>query len=108
MHQKMNKKFWHTVLSFLVNKYFISLVIFLVLIIFFDQHNLVDRFKSKQHLNQLKRDTVFYQEKIRKDREAIKLLKTNPANLEKFAREKYMMKTPDEEVFVILKKEETK
>ncbi len=104
----MNKKFWYTVLSLFINKYFISFVIFLVLIIFFDQHNLADRFKSKQHLNQLRRDTVFYQDKIRKDREAIKLLKTNPQNLEKFAREKYMMKAPDEEVFVILKKEETK
>lgn len=104
----MNKKFWHTVLSLVVNKYFISLVIFLVLIIFFDQHNLVDRYKSKQHLNQLKQDTLFYREKIRKDREAIKLLKTNPENLEKFAREKYMMKAPDEDIFVILKKEPTK
>lgn len=104
----MNKKFWHTILSLLVNKYFISLVIFLVLIIFFDQHNLVDRYKSKEHLNQLKQDTLFYREKIRKDREAIKLLKTNPENLEKFAREKYMMKAPDEDVFVILKKEPAK
>ena len=104
----MNKKFWHTLFNLVVNKYFISLVIFLVLIIFFDQHNLVDRYKSKQHLNQLKKDTVFYREKIRQDREAIRLLKTNPQNLEKFARENYLMKAPDEEVFVILKKEEAK
>ncbi|MCX6223732.1 MAG: septum formation initiator family protein [Bacteroidia bacterium] len=104
----MNKKFWHKVLSVLVNKYFLSLVVFSVWIFFFDQHNLVDRFKSRQHLDQLKSDTVFYQEKIRSDRKSIKLLKTNPQNLERFAREKYMMKAPDEEVFVILKKGQTK
>ncbi len=104
----MNKKFWHTVLSILKNKYFLSLVVFLVVIIFFDQHNLLDRYKSKQHLQQLKADTLFYQEKIRQDREQIKLLKTNPQNLERFAREKYLMKTPDEEVFVILKEEKAK
>jgi cell division protein DivIC len=104
----MNKKFWHTVLSKLINKYFLSLVAFSVWIIFFDQHNLVDRFKSKQHLDQLKKDTVFYQNKIRNDREQMKLLKTNPQNLERFAREKYLMKSPDEEVFVILKKGQTK
>lgn len=38
----------------------------------------------------------------------IKLLKTNPQNLEQFAREKYLMKAPDEEIFVILKKGQSK
>jgi cell division protein DivIC len=108
LHQNMNKKFWHKVLSLVFNKYFLSLVGFSIWIIFFDQHNLVDRYKSKQHLNQLRQDTVFYQQKILKDREAMKLLKTNPQNLERFARETYLMKTPDEEVFVILKKDKAK
>lgn len=92
----------------MINKYFLCLVGFSVWIIFFDQHNMVDRYKSKQRLDQLKADTVFYQGKIRKDREAIKLLKTNPQNLERFARERYRMKAPDEDVFVILKKGQTK
>ena len=104
----MNKKFWPTVFAILVNKYFISLVLFSIWVVFFDQHNLVDRFKSKEHLSQLKMDTVFYRDKIRNDREKIKLLKTNPQNLERFAREQYLMKAPDEEVFVILKKGPTK
>ena len=104
----MNRKFWHKVLAILVNKYFLSIVGFSIWIIFFDQHNLVDRYKSKQHLNQLKNDTAFYHEKIRIDREKMKLLKTNPQNLERFAREQYLMKAPDEEVFVILKKGQAK
>ncbi|MFA6127455.1 MAG: septum formation initiator family protein [Bacteroidales bacterium] len=104
----MNKKFWHQIFSFVANKYFVSLVIFAVWIIFFDQHNLLDRYKSKEHLIQLKKDTVFYQDKIRSDREKMRLLKTNPQNLERFAREQYMMKAPDEEVFVILKKDQAK
>jgi len=104
----MKKTIWHKILSILVNKYFLCLIGFTVWIIFFDQHNLVDRYKSKEHLNQLKADTVFYHDKIRQDREAIRLLKTNPQNLEKFAREKYLMKEPDEDVFVILKEGESK
>jgi len=104
----MKNNFWHTLISVLRNKYFISLVVFSVVIIFFDQHNLLDRYKSKQRLDQLKKDTLFYQEKIRSDRESMRLLKTNPKNLEKFSREEYMMKAPDEEVFVILKKGQTK
>ena len=31
-------------------------------------------------------------------------LKTNPKNLEKFAREKYLMKKDNEDIFVIVKK----
>jgi len=104
----MKTHFWHKVYSILINKYFLSIVGFSVWIIFFDQHNLVDRYKSKQHLDQLKSDTVFYQNKIRDDRQKIKLLKTNPQNLERFAREQYLMKAPDEEVFVILKKGQSK
>jgi cell division protein DivIC len=104
----MKKNFWQKVIAVLVNKYFLSLVGFSVWIIFFDQHNLVDRYKSKERLNQLKQDTVFYQEKIRSDREKIRLLKTSPQNLERFAREQYLMKAPDEEIFVILKKGQTK
>jgi cell division protein DivIC len=104
----MNKKFWHKVYSVVVNKYFLSIVGFSIWIIFFDQHNLVDRYKSRQHLDQLKKDTVFYHGKIRDDREKMRLLKTNPQNLERFAREQYLMKAPDEEVFVILKKGQTK
>jgi cell division protein DivIC len=104
----MNRKLWHKILALVVNKYFLSLLGFAVWIVFFDQHNLVDRYKSKQHLDQLKKDTLFYQTKIHKDREAMRLLKTNPQNLERFAREEYLMKAPDEDVFVILKKGEAK
>jgi cell division protein FtsB len=101
----MKTKIWQKIVDFLINKYFLSIVVFTVIIVFFDQHNLVDRYKSKQHLDHLVEDTLFYEKKIKSDREMINLLKTNPQNLERFAREKYLMKAPDEEVFVILKHE---
>ena len=104
----MKKNFWQYLVSLLVNKYFISLVLFSVWIFFFDKNNLVDRIQTRQKLEQLRRDTVFYRQKIRGDRESIRLLKTSPENLEKFAREQYQMKAPNEEVFVILKKQEVK
>lgn len=100
----MKNRFWNKVLSILINKYTISFAIFSFWMVFFDQNNLIDRVKSLQRLDQLRQDTVFYRERIREDREAIRLLKTNPQNLEKFAREKYRMKKSDEDVFVILKK----
>ena len=104
----MSKKAWHKYISFLWNKYFLGIVVFLVVIIFFDQHNLIDRIETKKHLEQLQQDTLFYRQKIREEREMIQQLQTSPANLEKFAREHYLMKAADEDIFIILKKGETK
>ncbi len=104
----MNKKFWHILWKVVGNKYFLGLVVFAVWIIFFDQNNLIDRNETRKRLNQLKQDTMFYRDKIREEKEKINQLQTSPANLEKFAREQYMMKAPDEDLFVILKKDKAK
>jgi cell division protein DivIC len=104
----MTKKFWHIVWNVLRNKFFLGLVVFTVWIVFFDQNNLIDRNETKKKLNQLKQDTSFYRDKIREEKEKINQLQTSPANLEKFAREQYLMKAPDEDLFIILKKDQAK
>ena len=86
------------------NKFVLTTVIFFVWLFVFDQHNLVDRIKAHKHLNQLKQDTTYYHEQIVKDKQSIELLETNKDNLEKFARERYLMKAPDEDVYIIVKK----
>jgi cell division protein FtsB len=44
---------------------------------------------------------MFYEEKIREDRAKLEELESNPANLEKFARENYLMKKDNEDIFII-------
>lgn len=90
--------------SGLVNKFVLTIAAFGIWLIIFDQHNLVDRWKARRHLENLKQDTTYYHQKIVIDRENIRLLETNKTNLEKFAREKYLMKAPDEDVYIIVKK----
>ncbi len=104
----MNKKIWHTLFAIIRNKFFLVTVVFIVLIVFFDQHNLLDRIQTKKHLEELRQDTSFYKQKIREEREKIRQLETSPDNLERFAREQYLMKAPDEDIFIILKKGEIK
>lgn len=91
-------------LDVLLNKFVLTLLIFGTWVLVFDQHNLVDRWKARRHLNQLKQDTTWYHQKIRDDLESIRLLETSSENLERFAREQYLMKAPDEDVYIILKK----
>jgi hypothetical protein len=44
---------------------------------------------------------MFYEEKIKDDRSKLEELQSNPANLEKFAREQFLMKKENEDVFII-------
>lgn len=90
--------------SLIKNKFILTLSIFFVWLLVFDQQNLVDRWTAKKHLSQLKQDTSYYYNKIIKDQESINLLETSKDNLEKFARERYLMKSPDEDVYIIVKK----
>jgi cell division protein FtsB len=49
----------------------------------------------------LERDIIFYEKKINEDRAKLEELQSNPANLEKFAREQFLMKKDNEDIFII-------
>ena len=83
-------------------KYFISIIIFLAIILFFDQNNLFEQFKLNKELKSLKQQNEYYRKQIGTNKKRLKQLKTNKENLEKFAREQYLMKKPGEDVFVVI------
>jgi cell division protein DivIC len=87
------------------NKYLITILVFGVWVIFFDQFNLIDRYQSLHEIRQLERDKAYYEKKIIEDTQKLKELKTNRENLEKFAREQYLMKRDNEDVFVFVDKD---
>jgi len=90
----------------LKNKYALSAVAFLIWISFFDQNNLITQFQYQRELNKLEEEKEFYQEELKVIQEDLKELQSNPQTLEKFAREKYLMKKDDEELFVIVEEEQ--
>ena len=94
-----------SILKFFKNKYLLVITIFVIWIVFFDKNNLISHIELHQTLKQLKADKKYYNNEIAKDSTAMEELMTNPKNLEKFAREKYLMKKDDEEVFVIMTEE---
>ena len=57
-------------------------------------------------LKTLKNDKEYYIKKIQSDKSKLYELKTNDHNLEKFAREQYKMKKPDEDLYIILTPQE--
>jgi cell division protein DivIC len=84
------------------NKYMLTAVVFTLWLLLFDQNNLTDRRKSTHEYNQLLQEREYYQKKIEEDRKRILELKTDNENLEKFAREQYLMKKDNEDIFVIV------
>jgi cell division protein DivIC len=95
------KKLWFWVLPFLKNKFTLAFIVFVGWIVFFDQNNLFDRVQNLNQMHQLERDKVYYLEKIRQDSIKLIELKTDKENLEKFAREQYLMKKKNEDIFII-------
>lgn len=84
------------------NKYLIVLAGFIVWILFFDGNNLMQHRKNLAELEQLESQVKFYKHKIEADKRKLYELQTNDENLEKFAREQFLMKKADEDVFVIV------
>jgi cell division protein DivIC len=84
------------------NKYVLTLIIFAVWITLLDSNSLIDRYKDMRELHKLKIDMEYYSKKIEDDKQKLHELKTDNHNLEKFAREQYHMKKPDEDLYIIL------
>jgi len=85
----------------LTNKYLIAGILFLVFIIFFDDRDLISNFRHTQELKNLEKSKAHYQAEINKTREELRQLETDPALLEKYARERYLMKRDNEDIFLV-------
>jgi cell division protein FtsB len=84
------------------NFYIVTGLIFLVWMLFLDSNDFLSRFKLSAKLRSLENEKEYYQEKIlevEKDREE---LMGNRELLEKFAREKYLMKKNTEDIFIVV------
>jgi len=87
--------------SLLLNKYLIVFLSFAVFVTFFDEHNLIQRWKMSRKISQLQEELKFYQEEIKTTRQKKNELQSSDQNLEKFAREQYYMKKENEDIFII-------
>jgi len=83
------------------NFYIITSISFLVWLTFLDSNDLISRFKLGAKMRSLQNEKEYYQEKITEVEKDRKELMTNKELLEKFAREKYLMKKETEDVFII-------
>jgi len=88
------------------NKYFLTLSIFIIWLLFLDANNLIERYNQISELHKLEKDRDYYIKKIEQDRKKLNELKTDNHNLEKFAREQYRMKRKDEDLYIVVTPQE--
>jgi cell division protein FtsB len=87
--------------SWLKNKYFLATAFFISWMLFFDHNDLFLQRQRANELSELKETKAYYQSQIDQTRKDVEEIRINTASLEKIAREKYMMKKDNEELFII-------
>jgi cell division protein FtsB len=89
---------------FFSNIFFLTGSAFAVWMLFFDENNLMVQYNRRHELIALQKKSGFYKQEIAKVEKQYQELTTNSESQEKFARENYMMKKDNEDVFVIVNK----
>ncbi len=69
--------------------------------LFLDKNDLFTQLARTRELNNLRQSKQYYSTRIEAERKELEGLKHDPAVLEKYAREKYLMKRDNEDLFII-------
>lgn len=93
-------------ISLFKNKCLITGLVFLVWMLFFDRNDLASQIGFRDDVNKLKAEKEFYINEIAHIEKDLSDLTSDQQKLEKFAREKYLMKKDNEDVFVIVEESE--
>jgi hypothetical protein len=86
------------------NFYVVTGGVFFIWILLLDSNNLINRFTLTSKFNSLEDEKEYYEEKIKEVEQDRDELFGDNESLEKFAREKYLMKKETEDIFVIQEK----
>ena len=84
----------------LINRYFIVSIGFVVWMLFFDQRDYFQQKASSEELKKLETSAKYYNEEINNTKTQLNSLQNNGPSIEKFARERYLLKREGEEVYI--------
>ena len=86
----------------LKNFYFLTGSLFLIFMLFISDSNLFRQYQLTNKLRKLENEKAYYSVKIKEVEKDRSELMTDEDLLEKFAREKYLMKKEKEDIYVIV------
>lgn len=94
-------KLLHRIPSFLRNKFVLATIGFVVWMLFFDRNDLFTQMQRRGELSDLRQSKQYFEKQIAENRKFSKDLQFNASAIEKYAREKYLMKRDNEDLFII-------
>ena len=89
-------------LKILRNKYIAALIGFIILMLFIDHNDIFVQMDRRRQLNNLLASKHFYEQQIEQTKKNLSDLQNNSAALERYAREKFLLKRDNEDLFVVV------
>lgn len=94
-------KFLAHITSWLKNKYLLAGCFFIVWMFFFDPKDWGIAFDKNAKLKELQKSELHLSKTIMETKQELDQLKMNAQTIEKYAREKYLMKKDNEDLFIV-------
>lgn len=85
----------------MTNKYLLTGTAFVIWMLFFDRNDIPLQLQRMQEVKKLEKSEQLLSRQIDMTSAELKLLKNSPATLEKYARERYLMKKDNEDLFIV-------
>jgi cell division protein FtsB len=92
------------ILKILKNKYLLVIIGLFFWLLYFDRNDVFTQFDLIKKCDKLNSEKDYYIAEIENNKKEIIELQNNKESLETFAREKYLMKRDNEDVFIFVKK----
>ena len=88
--------------KYILNKYVFTICLFLIWMVFFDKTSFLVIHELNGEINKYNEQLTFYKSEYYKNDAFYKKLMNNKSEKEKYARENYFMKKPNEEIFILV------
>lgn len=95
------KSFFSYLIKLTLNKYIITIFLFSIWMLFIDEYNLINKKSIKDKINYLEKRKKHLSNEIKNDSIKKVLLENDVNEQERIAREKYLMKKDNEDLFII-------
>lgn len=100
LRQVLKMKFIKKIIPFITNRYFIVSIIFIVWMLFFDQRDFFQQRERASELKKVEDAKKYYQKEIESTQKQLDNIQNNKAAIEKYARERYLLRREGEELYL--------
>lgn len=94
------KRFWFILRKYLFNKYWLTVAVFAVVMVFVGEQSYRVRIRKARQISELESQRDMYERAIEKTRHDLQVLQSTDS-LERFAREQYLMHTDKEDIYLV-------